>query len=45
MIWAKANTPETLKKVEQLAASYGKLFAVLETSWVNSLKDADGTAN
>ena len=43
--WAKANTPETLKKVEKLAASYGKLFAVLETSWVNSLKDADGTAN
>lgn len=43
--WANANTPETLKKVEQLAASYGKLFAVLETSWVNSLKDADGTAN
>ena len=43
--WAKANTPDTLKKVEKLAASYGKLFAVLETSWVNSLKDADGTAN
>ena len=43
--WAKANTPNTLKKVQKLAASYGKLFAVLETSWVNSLKDADGTAN
>ena len=43
--WANANTPDMLKKVQKLAASYGKLFAVLETSWVNSLKDADGTAN
>lgn len=42
---AKANTPETLKNVQKLAASYGKMFAVLETSWVNSLKDADGTPN
>ncbi|MEK5266694.1 glycosyl hydrolase 53 family protein [Weizmannia sp. FSL W8-0401] len=42
---AKANTPETLTKVEKLAASYGKLFAVMETAWVNSLKDADGTPN
>lgn len=43
--WAKANTPETLSKVQDLAASYGKLFAVLETGWANSLKDADGTGN
>lgn len=41
----KANTPEMLAKVQDLAASYGKLFAVMETSWVNSLEDADGTPN
>ena len=29
--WSKANTPETLAKVQDLAASYGKLFAVMET--------------
>lgn len=44
-ISAKANTPDTLTKVQSLAASYGKLFAVMETAWVNSLKDADGTPN
>lgn len=43
--WSKANTPETLAKVQDLAASYGKLFAVMETGWANSLKDADGTGN
>ena len=32
-------------EVQDLAASYGKLFAVLETGWANSLKDADGTGN
>ena len=42
---SKANTPKTLKDVQNLAASYGKMFAVLETGWVNSLKDADGTPN
>ena len=41
----KANTPETLAKVQKLAADYGKLFVVLETSWLTTVKDADGTPN
>ena len=41
----KANTPETLTKVQKLAADYGKLFVVLETSWLTTVKDADGTPN
>ena len=44
-IAAKANTPKTLKDVQTLAASYGKMFAVFETSGVNSLNDGDGTPN
>ena len=44
-IAAKANTPKILKDVQTLAASYGKMFAVFETSWVNSLNDGDGTPN
>ncbi len=44
-IAAKANTPKTLKDVQTLAASYGKMFAVFETSWVNNLNDGDGTPN
>ena len=44
-IAAKANTPKTLKDMQTLAASYGKMFAVFETSWVNSLNDGDGTPN
>ena len=44
-IAAKANTPKTLKDVQTLAASYGKMFAVFETSWVNSLNDGEGTPN
>ncbi|MBL4953255.1 glycosyl hydrolase 53 family protein [Neobacillus sp. YIM B02564] len=44
-VTAKSNTPDTLTKVEKLAASYGKLFAVMETAWTNSLKDSDGTPN
>ena len=31
--------------MQTLAASYGKMFAVFETSWVNSLNDGDGTPN
>ncbi|WP_373892434.1 glycosyl hydrolase 53 family protein [Weissella confusa] len=43
---AKANTPETLTAVQKMAGEkYGKLFAVMETAWVNSLQDADGTPN
>ena len=41
----KANTPDTLKKVQEYAASRGKLFVVTETAWANSLQDADGTPN
>ena len=44
-IAAKVNTPKTLKDVQTLAASYGKMVAVFETSWVNSLNDGDGTPN
>ena len=41
----KANTPETLTKVQKLAADYGKLFVALETAWTTTVKDADGTPN
>ena len=41
----KANTPNSLEKVQKCAASRGKLFAVMETAWANSLQDADGTPN
>ena len=47
--WAGGKTKTTgldkLKSVQNLAVSKGKLFAVLETSWLNSVEDADGTAN
>lgn len=39
------NTLDGLRQIQNLAAKKGKLFAVLETSWVNSLQDADGTPN
>ena len=43
---AKSNTPDTLNKVASLAEEkYGKLFAVMETAWVNSLKNGDSTPN
>ena len=34
-----------VRKAGNYVASRGKLFAVLETSWLNSQKDADGTVN
>lgn len=37
------NTPENLVKVQNLASEYGKLFSVMETGWVNSLENSDGT--
>ncbi|WP_455538581.1 glycosyl hydrolase 53 family protein [Terrisporobacter sp.] len=43
--WEKANTPEKLTEVQKLAADYGKLFVVLESGWVTTTKDADGTPN
>lgn len=35
------NTTNMLNDVETLAKERGKLFAVMETSWVNSYEDAD----
>ena len=39
------NAQASLLRIENLAKSKGKMFAVMETSWLNSLKDADGTPN
>ena len=36
---------KNVRKAGEYVASRGKLFAVLETSWLNSQKDADGTVN
>lgn len=43
--WAGKNMLENVRKAGEYVASRGKLFAVLETSWLNSQKDADGTVN
>ena len=43
--WAGKNMLENVRKAGNYVASRGKLFAVLETSWLNSQKDADGTVN
>lgn len=41
-----ANTPENLLAVEKMITEqYHKQFVVLETSWANSVYDADGTPN
>lgn len=40
-----ANTLSNLKEIQEYAHTKGKLFAVLETSWFNTLQDADGTNN
>lgn len=42
---AGKNMLENVRKAGEYVASRGKLFAVLETSWLNSQKDADGTVN
>lgn len=39
------NKLSDLKAVAKLARSYGKSLCVMETSWLNSLNDADGTNN
>ena len=39
------NALAGLQKIENLAKSRGKMYAVMETSWLNSLKDSDGTPN
>ena len=43
--WARKNMLGNVRKAGNYVASRGKLFAVLETSWLNSQKDADGTVN
>lgn len=43
--WAGKNMLENVRKAGEYVASRGKLFAVLETSWLDSQKDADGTVN
>lgn len=43
--WAGKNMLGNVRKAGNYVASRGKLFAVLETSWLNSQKDADGTVN
>lgn len=45
VFWAGKNMLENVRKAGEYVASRGKLFAVLETSWLNSQKDADGTVN
>lgn len=43
---SKSNTISTLDSIQKLSEEkYGKLFAVLETSWVNSLNNGDSTPN
>lgn len=43
--WVGKNMLGNVRKAGNYVASRGKLFAVLETSWLNSQKDADGTVN
>ena len=43
--WAGKNMLGNVRKAGNYVASRCKLFAVLETSWLNSQKDADGTVN
>lgn len=42
---SKENALEKLKAIQNRAKSKGKMFVVLETSWMNCLKDGDGTPN
>ena len=43
--WAGSNMLHNVREAEKYVGSRGKLFAVLETSWMNSQEDADGTVN
>ena len=43
--WAGSNMLHNVKEAEKYVGSRGKLFVVLETSWMNSQEDADGTVN
>ena len=39
------NTTGSLEKIHELAQEYGKFVTVLETGWLASTEDADGTPN
>ena len=39
------QTTDALTQAQSVATKYGKLFCILETSWLNTLQDADGTTN
>ncbi|MBN2927364.1 MAG: glycosyl hydrolase 53 family protein [Eubacterium sp.] len=43
--WVGDNMIGSLKKAGEYVASRGKMFTILETSWLNSTEDADGTPN
>ncbi|WGN90037.1 glycosyl hydrolase 53 family protein [Ligilactobacillus faecis] len=41
-----ANTPKSLEGVQMLAKDeFGKKVVVLETGWINNVRDSDGTGN
>lgn len=40
-----SNVPKNLAAIQKLAESYGKDLAVLETSWMYTLEEGDGTTN
>ena len=41
-----ANTPNNLKAIEEMAQNeFGKQVVVLETAWVSTTQDSDGTGN
>ncbi|KRL87166.1 glycosyl hydrolase 53 protein [Ligilactobacillus apodemi DSM 16634 = JCM 16172] len=41
-----ANTPKSLEGVEKMAKEeFGKQVVVLETGWINNVRDSDGTGN
>jgi arabinogalactan endo-1,4-beta-galactosidase len=44
--WGSENNPENIASIEKMVLDkYNKKFVILETAWLNSLNDADGTAN
>ncbi|MCT4396034.1 glycosyl hydrolase 53 family protein [Periweissella beninensis] len=43
--WGTNNSVTNLRAIQNLAAKYGKLFAVLETAWTATNYDSDGTDN
>ncbi|MFT9452107.1 glycosyl hydrolase 53 family protein, partial [Liquorilactobacillus ghanensis] len=44
--WGSENNPQNIVNIEKMALDkYNKKFVILETSWLNSINDADGTTN